>query len=63
MRDISEAEDPDLRGSVAAMHRAAALARDEAIRTNTAIVVVRNGQLVRIPVAVLRQEKNKCATS
>ena len=55
--DISEAKNPDLRSSMAAMRRAAALARKTAIQTDTAIVVVRDGKVVRIPAAELRAGK------
>ena len=55
--DISQAKNPDLRGSMAAMQRAAALARKTAIQTDTAIVVVRDGKVVRIPAAELRAGK------
>jgi len=55
MKDISEAKDPDLRASVAAMRRAAQLARETAIRTDTHLVVVRDGKLVRIPAHELRR--------
>ena len=54
-RDLSEAKNPDLRGSRAAMHRAAALARQIAIQTNTEIVLVRDGKPVRITAAELRR--------
>ena len=56
MKDISEAKDPDLRASVAAMHRAAQMARETAIRTGTDLVVMKNGQIIRIPAQVLRAE-------
>ena len=59
MKDISEAKDPDLRASVAAMHRAAELARKTAIQTETYLVVVENGELVRIPADVLREAAAK----
>ena len=52
-RDISEAKDPLLRASLAAMQRAAALARQTAIETNTEIVLFIDGQVVRIPAAEL----------
>ena len=58
-KPITEAKDPDLRASVAAMQRAAALARETAIRTDTDLVVVKDGQLVRIPAQVLRAETSK----
>lgn len=53
--DISTAKDPDLRASLIAMRRAAALARKTAIQTNTGIVVVRDGQLLRITAQELRE--------
>ena len=53
--DLSQAKNPDLRASFAAMKRAAALARKTAIQTDTAIVLVRDGKLVRVSAAELRQ--------
>ena len=55
--DLSEAKDPVLRGSMAAMKRAAVLARKTAIQTNTGIIVVRDGKPVRISAAELRTGK------
>jgi hypothetical protein len=55
-RDISEAKNPDLPSSVAAMRRAAAAARQTAILTNTAIVVVQDDKVVRITADQLRQK-------
>lgn len=55
MKDIAEAKNPDLRASVAAMQRAAKLARKIAIQTDTSIVVVEDGQIVHIPAAALRE--------
>ena len=43
---------------MAAMRRAAALARKTAIQTDTAIVVVRDGKVVRSPAAELRAGKD-----
>lgn len=57
MKDIAEAKDPDLRASVVAMHRAAELARETAIRTDTDPIVVKNGQLVRISAQALREAR------
>jgi hypothetical protein len=54
-QDLSKAKDADLRGSLAAMQRAAEVARQTAIQTNTALVVVRNGKTVRIPAEELRK--------
>ncbi len=53
--DISKAKNPDLRASVAAMRRAAELARQTAIQTDTAIIMVRDGKPVRIPADQLRR--------
>jgi hypothetical protein len=58
-QDISKANDADLRASLAAMQRAAALARKTAIQTETGIVVVRDGKLVDISADELRQESEK----
>lgn len=55
--DISNAKNPDLRASLAAMRRAAMMARETAIQTNTAIVMVRDGKPVRIPAEQLRGDK------
>lgn len=54
-QDISKAKDPDLRASLVAMQRAAALARETAMRTNTDIVIVEEGKLVWISAEELRQ--------
>ena len=53
--DLSRAKNPDLRASLAGMRRAAALARQTAIQTNTEIVLVRGGKPVRITAAELRK--------
>lgn len=53
--ELSKARNPDLRASLAALQRAARMARQIAIQTNTAIVVVQNGKLVRIPADQLRK--------
>jgi hypothetical protein len=55
MRDLSEAQNPDLRASFAALQRAAQLARKIAIQTGTDLIVVKDGKLTRIPPHVLRQ--------
>lgn len=54
-QDITQASNPDLRGSLAAMKRAAELARRTAIQTDTEIVVVRDGKTVLIPARQLRE--------
>ena len=54
-KDIAQARNPDLRASMAAMRRAAQLASQIAIQTNTGIVMVRDGQCVRISAQELRE--------
>jgi hypothetical protein len=54
-RDISEARNPDIRNSLAAMKRAAAMARKIAIDTDTGIVVVRDDKIVHISAKELRE--------
>jgi hypothetical protein len=56
-QDLSKAKNPDLRGSLAAMERAAAMARKIAIQTNTSLVVVQDGKLIQIPADQLRREE------
>ena len=53
--DISTAKNPDLRASMAAMQRAAALARKSAIQTDSGIVIVRDGRIVHVSAQELRQ--------
>ena len=55
--DLSSAKNPDLRASLAGMRRAAALARQTAIQTDTEIVLVQGGKPVRITAAELREGK------
>jgi len=55
-KDISTASNPDLRGALPALRRAAAMARKIAIDTNTELVVVLEGRIVHIPAEVLRRE-------
>jgi len=58
-KDLSEAKCPELRASLAAMERAAAMARKIAIQTDTALVIVQDGKIVRIPAEQLRREEQK----
>jgi imidazolonepropionase-like amidohydrolase len=53
-RDLSEARNPVMRASFAALQRAAALARKTAIQTDTGIVLVQDGKVVHISAAQLR---------
>ena len=62
IKDIRLSDDPDLAGSYAAMQRAGQSAIDLAIQTNTAIVVERDGKIIRIPAAdLIQQQKDKAA--
>lgn len=54
--DISNAKDPALRASLEALRRAAALARQTAIQTDTDLIIVKDGKTIRIPAAVLREQ-------
>lgn len=56
MGDISNAKNPDLRASLKALRRAAELARQLAIQTDTDLIIVKDGKTVRIPAAVLREQ-------
>ncbi len=56
-RDFSTASNPDLlRGSLAAMRRAARAARKLALQTNTSLVRVRAGVVVRVGPEQMRAE-------
>ena len=54
--DLATARDPDLRASLAALQRAAALARKVAIQTDTGIVIMQDQKLRYITAEELRQE-------
>jgi hypothetical protein len=49
MKDIREARDPAMRGSLAALKRAAEEARRIAILTGTELILMRNGQICSLP--------------
>ena len=53
--ELWKAKNPDLRNSLIAMKRAAEMARQIAIQTNTAIVLFKDGKVVRIPADQLRE--------
>lgn len=63
MQDISQAKNPDLRASLAALQRAGEAARQTAIQTGTDLIVVRDGKIIRIPAAVLREQSQADTTS
>lgn len=53
--DITKAKNPALRGSLNALRRSAAAARMIAIQTDTHLVIVKDGQLLRLSADELRQ--------
>jgi len=46
----------DVQAALTALHRAAEMARKTAIDTDTCLVVMENGKLVRVPAHQLRQQ-------
>jgi len=57
--DISKAKDPDLRNALVALRRASLMARKTAIQTDTNIVLVKDGRMIRLSADELRrQEEN-----
>jgi len=56
--ELQHAKNPDLIASLAAIKRAAILARQTAIQTNTAIVVMKDGVLCRISAEELKQQEH-----
>jgi hypothetical protein len=56
--ELWKAKNPDIRNSLIAMKRAAEMARQIAIQTNTAIVLFKDGKVVRIPADQLRESKD-----
>ncbi|BDT79410.1 hypothetical protein [Polynucleobacter yangtzensis] len=61
VKDIRNSPDPDIVGSYYAMHRAGQAAIDLAIQTNTAIVTMVDGKIVRIPAAELIKKRQLTA--
>lgn len=55
--ELQLAKNPDLIASLVAIKRAAQLARQTAIQTNTAIVVIKDGVLCRISAEDLKQQE------
>jgi hypothetical protein len=53
-KDISTAKDPDVRASLGALKRAALMARQTAIQTDTELVIMKNGTLQKISAKELR---------
>ena len=63
IKDIRLSDDPDLAGSYAAMQRAGQSAIDLAIQTNTAIVIMLDGKVQRIPAAELIKQRQAKVSS
>ena len=63
IKDIRLSDDSDLAGSYAAMQRACQSAIDLAIQTNTAIVIMLDGKVQRIPAAELIKQRQAKASS
>jgi hypothetical protein len=55
-QELSKAKDESIKGELAALRRAARAARELAVRTGTAIVVVRDGKLVHVTADELRKQ-------
>lgn len=53
------ASNPDIRGSLAAMKRAAAMACKIAMQTDTGIVIVKDGSIVHVSAEQLRRESEQ----
>lgn len=62
-KDIAKAKSPELRDSLVALRRAGTLARETAIQTDTRLVVVKDGKLVRISADQLRREAKRGKTA
>jgi len=58
-QELSKARNPDLRASLAAMLRAAEMARMTAIQTDTEIVLAKDGKPLRITAEELRMSKRQ----
>lgn len=57
-QELHKAKDKDLIASLAAMKRAAAQARKQAIQTDTAIVVLKDQKIIRLTAKEIRQEES-----
>ena len=56
LQELSQAKDPDLRTSLQAIQRAAALARQTALQTDTGIVIVQGEEIIKLSADQLRQQ-------
>ena len=60
-KGLIQSKNPDIRNSLAAMQRVAELARKIALQTNTALVMVKDNKIVRIPADQLREQERERA--
>lgn len=58
-KELNTAKDKDLITSLAAMKRAAALARKQAVDTDTAIILQKQQKIVRLTAEEIRNEGKK----
>jgi len=56
-QEITRINVMDTQAATAALHRAAEMARKTAMDTDTCLVVMENGKVVRIPAQQLRQQQ------
>ncbi len=57
-QDITEAPTPEMRASLTALRRAAAMARQIAIQTGTDLVIFKDGKIVKVPAEQLLRESH-----
>ena len=57
MNESDRSNDPEVGDAMAAMQRAAELARKTAIQTETAIIIVQDGKRIRITADELRKQQ------
>ncbi len=62
-QDLTEAKNAELRDSLKALQRAGVLARKTAMQTDTGVVVVKDGKLLRISADQLRREAKSAKTT
>ena len=59
MKETRQDVNPDVEAALRALNKSAQKARETAIRTNTALVIVENGKLMRIPAKELVAEEQE----
>jgi len=58
-KELGKAKDKDLIASLPAMHRAASMAREQAMLTSTAIIVMQDNKLVRVSAEEIRKQRQR----